>query len=1059
MIRWIVGSSMKSRHIVVGLAAVMMVFGFARLRDMPKDVLPEFSPPTVEVQTEALGLSAEEVEAFITVPLEQDLLNGVAFLETIRSESIPGLSSIEMIFEPGTDVLSARQVVAERLTQAAVGLPGVHSSLPQMLQPLSSTSRVMMIGLSSDDLSLMDLSIQARWKIRPRLMGVPGIANVAIWGQQERQLQVLVDPDRLRANAVSLEQIVETAANAQFVSNLSFVEASTPGTGGIIETPNQRLGIQHVPLATPDDLAKVIVQDIEGKPLRLGDVADVVVDHQLLIGDSVLSDGPGLILVIEKFPGTSALRVTRGVEEAIDALRPGLPGISIDTSLYRAATYVETSDDNLTAALIVGAVLMLLALGAFLFNWRAVVIVVGTIMLSLLAACLVLSVFDATLNTMIAAGLVLALVVVIDDAVGDVENVARRLGQRHADGDVSPMRIALEAAVEMRSASLVAALISLVAFAPVFFTTGIFGAFSPSIAIAYAAAVLASMVVALVVTPALGVILLSKVPLAASESPIIRRLRQWYERSLGRFIGAARPALVLVGVILVGGLTAMPFLERSLAPSFNDTTLLVQLDGPPGTSLAEMTRISDLVRSELDTVPHVLNVGGHVGRALVSDQVVSVNTSELWVSIDPEADYGATVAAVEEVVQGYPGLGRGVVTYPEERIGQVLAGSGDPVTVRVFGQDLDILSSKAEEVKQVLSGIGGIDDPEIQAQSDEATLEIEVDLAAAERFGIVPGDVRRAAATLLSGIQVGSLFDEQKVFEVVVWGTPEIRHDLTNINDLAIDLPEEEGDQIRLGDVADVRLVATPTVIRHEAVSRSIDVTAGVSGRDLDAVIDDVERALLDVEFPLEYHAELVDEFADAQAEDRRAVAFVLAGAIATFLLIQATIGNWRLASIVFVLLPLGLAGGALASLIAGGVVSIGSIAGLLVLLGLTARQAITQIRHCRELERREDEPLSADLVLRAARERFAPVLTSVLTTALVFIPLVVAGQIAGLELIHPMAVVILGGLLTSTLLTLFVVPPLYLRFGASSEPDLSVVLAEPLIDLTKLGHVDLARP
>lgn len=1054
MIQWIVGSSMRSRRIVVGLAAVMMVFGFARLRDMPKDVLPEFSPPTVEVQTEALGLSAEEVEAFITVPLEQDLLNGVAFLDTIRSESIPGLSSIEMIFEPGTDVLSARQVVAERLTQAVVGLPGVQSSLPQMLQPLSSTSRLMMIGLSSDELSLVDLSIQARWTIRPRLMGVPGVANVAIWGQRERQLQVLVDPARLRANGVTLQQIVETAANAQFVSNLTFVEASTPGTGGIIETPNQRLGIQHVPSATADDLAKVIVQDTEGKPLRLGDVADVVVDHQLLIGDSVLSEGPGLILVVEKFPGTSAVEVTRGVEEAIDTLRPGLSGIAIDPSLYRAATYVETSDDNLATALIVGAVLLLLALGAFLFQWRTALISVVAIVLSLLAASLVLSLFDTTLNTMIAAGLVLALVVVIDDAVGDVGNVARRLGQRGADGDVSVARIALEASVEMRSAGLFAALITLVAIVPVFFTQGAFGAFFPSIAVAYAAAVLASMVVALVVTPALGVILLSKAPLVPRESPIVRWVRPRYERGLARFMGSARPVLALVGLILVAGLVAMPFLERSLSPSFKDTNLLVHLDGPPSTSLAEMTRVSGLVRSELQTVPGVLDVGGHAGRALVSDQVVSVNASELWVSVDPEADYGATVAAVEEVVQGYPGLDRGVVTYPEERIGQVLAGSGDPVAVRIFGQDLEILSSKAEEVKQILEGIDGIEDPQIQARSEEATLEIEVDLAAAARYGIVPGDVRRAAATLLSGIPVGSLFDEQKVFEVVVWGTPEIRHDLTSINDLSIDTPE--GDQIRLGDVADVRLVATPTVIRHEAVSRSIDVTAGVSGRDLDAVIDDVERGLQDVEFPLEYHAELVDDFADTQTADRKALGFVVAAAIAIFLLMQAAIGNWRLASLLFVLLPLSLAGGALAALIGGGVVSLGSIAGFLALLGITARQAVTQIRHCRELERREGEPLSPELVLRGARERFTPVLTSVFTTALAFVPFVIAGEIAGLELVHPMAVVILGGLVTSTLLTLFVVPPLYLRFGASSEPDLSVVLAEPLIDLTKLEQAEL---
>ncbi len=1053
MIRWIIGSSIRSRRIVVALAAVMMVFGFARFRDMPKDVLPEFSPPTVEVQTEALGLSAAEVEQLITTPLEQDLLNGVAFLDTIRSESIPGLSSIEMIFEPGTNVLDARQVVAERLTQAHA-LPNV-SKPPQMLQPLSSTSRVMMIGLSSDTLSLIDMSILARWTIRPRLLGVEGVANVAVWGQRERQLQVLVDPARLRANDVSLQQIIETTANAQFVCPLTFVECSTPGTGGIIETANQRFGVQNaIPFATPDDLAKVVIQDTEGEPLRLGDVADVVVDHQLLIGDAILSGGSGLMLVVEKFPGANALEVTHGVEAALDALRPGLSGVTIDSSLFRPASYIETSNDNLATALIIGAVLVLLALGAFLFEWRTALISVVALVSSLLAAGVVLSLFGTTLNTMTVAGLVLALVVIIDNAVSDVENVARRLRQHRKVGvDASIPRIILEASVETRNAGLYAALITVLAFVPVFFTQGAFGAFFPSVAVSYAAAVLASMVVALVVTPALSMVFLSGSPLKHGETPIVRWLRPRYERGLSRVLGSVRPGLVLVGVILVAGLVAMPFLERSLTPSFKDTDLLVHLDGPPGTSLAEMNRITGLVGSELQTVPGVLKVGGHAGRASVSDQVVGVNASELWVSLDPKADYDATVASIEDVVRGYPGLARDVVTYPEERIGQVLSGSDDPVTVRVFGQDLGILSSRAEEIKTILSGIDGIVGPQIQIQPQEPTLEIRVDLAAAERYGIVPGDVRRAAATLLSGIQVGSLFDEQKVFEVVVWGTPDIRNNLTNINDLSIDT--EQG-QVRLGDVADVTITPSPTVIRHEAVSRSIDITAGVSGRDLGAVTDEVALRLQEVELPLEYHAELVGDFADQQADDRQALGFAVAAAIAIFLLVQAGIGNWRLAALVYLMLPLSLAGGALAALIDGRLVSLGSIAGFLAVLGIAARHAVMQIRHFQHLERREGEPFGRELLLRGAQERFVPILSSVFTTALAFTPLAVAGGIAGLEIVNPMAAVVLGGLVSSTLLTLFIVPALYQRFGSGSEPDLSIVLSEPIIDLTEPREAEL---
>jgi CzcA family heavy metal efflux pump len=1056
MIRWIIGSSLKARGSMLLLATALIVLGMVQLWDVPRDVLPEFTPPTVEVQTEALGLSAIEVEELITVPLEQDLLNGVAFLHTIHSASLPGLSSIEMVFEPGTDILDARQVVEERLTQAHA-LPQV-SKPPQMLQPVSSSSRVMFVGLSSDEVSLIEMSLQARWVIRPRLMGVPGVANVSVWGQRERQLQVLVDPERLRANGVSLQQIIETTANAQFVSNLTFVEASTPGTGGIIETPNQRLGIKHeVPFASPADLAKVIVQETKGAPLRLGDVADVVEDHQPLIGDAVFSDEPGLLLVIEKLPGANALDVTRGIESALDDLRPGLSGIAIDTSLFRPGTYIETASDNLITMLIIGGVLLLLALAAFFVDWRTAVIAVVAMVTSLLTAILVLSRFHTTFNAMIAAGLVLALVLVIDDAVGDVHHIARRLHDRHEEngGSAKLALVIRDAAIEMRGAGLSALLISFVVFVPAFFTGGAFGSFFPSIAVSYFAAVMTSMVVALLVTPALGMTLLASAPVEPRESPFIRWIRPRYERSLSRVLRSPLPGFALVGSILVIGLVTLPFLGRAFTPDFKDTDLLVRLSGPPGTSLTEMGRITTLMSQEIRSIPGVLNVGGHEGRALLSDQVVGSEASELWITLDPDADYEATRASIEEVIHGYPGLDRDVTTYPSARMEQVLSGSTDPITVRVFGQDLGILQDKAREIQERLSNIDGIEDPRVAAQSEEPTLEIEVDLDAAARYEIVPGDVRRAAATLLSGIQVGSLFDEQKVFDVVVWGTPDVRHDVSSVEDLAIDLPT--GGQVRLGDVASVRIGSSPTVIRHVDVSRSIDVTSDVSGRDLSAVVDDVQRSLREIDFPMEYHATLVGDFAADQAADREAWGFGIGAAIAVLLLVQAAIGNWRLAALVFVILPLSLSGGLVGALIGGRVISIGSVAGFLVILGFAARQSVTQIRHARYLERREGQAFGSRLVLRGAGECLTPILTSASATAILFAPLAAAGRIAGLEIVQPMAVVIVGGLVSTTLLTLFVIPALLLRFGEHSEPDLLSVFDEPSVDLTKFEGVELS--
>src|SRR6266545_3335830 len=537
MMHWIIGSSLRLRLLVVPVAAGLMLLGITQLRSAPVDVLPEFNPPLVDIQTEALGLSAEEVEQLVTVPLEQDLLNGVAFLDQIRSQSLPGLSRIELIFQPGTDVLKARQLVQERLVQAPGGIPNV-SKAPSMLQPLSSTGRVMMIGLSSKDVSLIDMSVLARWKIRPRLMGVPGVANVAIWGQRERQLQVQVDPQKLRGQGISLDQVIQSTANALWVSPLSFTEASTPGTGGFIDTSNQRLGIQHIsPITTAKDLAQVTVEDTGARPLRLSDVSSVVEDHQPLIGDAIGSDGPSLMLVIQKFPGANTREVTRGVEEALDDLRPGLSGITIDTGLFRPANFIDTATHNLALALLIGLVLMIVALGALLFDWRVALISLVTIPLALVTAALVLYLRGATFNTMLLAGLAIAFGVVVDDAIVDVDNIRRRLREQRqararqdpdADqeaGNGSPFATVLRASLEVRGPLLYATLVIGLATVPLFFVQGLTGSFVRPLAASYLLAVLVSMLVALIVTPGLALLLLRKEPLAPSrESPLARWL-------------------------------------------------------------------------------------------------------------------------------------------------------------------------------------------------------------------------------------------------------------------------------------------------------------------------------------------------------------------------------------------------------------------------------------------------------------------------------------------------------------------------------------------------------
>jgi CzcA family heavy metal efflux pump len=1044
MLRAIIGSSLKLRFLVVPVAAGMILLGVTQLRHMPVDVLPEFTPPLVDIQTEALGLSAQEVEQLVTVPLEQDLLNGVAFLDQIRSESLPGLSRIELIFEPGTDVLAARQLVQERLIQAPGGIPNV-SKAPIMLQPLSSTSRVMMVGLSSRDVSLIDMSVLARWKIRPRLMGVPGVANVAIWGQRERQLQVQVDPEKLTQRGVTLNQVMESTGNALWVSPLSFVEASTPGTAGFIDTPNQRLGIQHIlPITTAKDLSQVRIDDTGAKVVRLGDVGRVVEDHQPLIGDAVVNDGPNLMLVVEKFPGANTLEVTRGIEAALDELRPGLSGIAIDTTLFRPAGFIESATRNLGLALLLGLLLVAVLLGVFLFDWRVALISLVTIPLCLLAAAFVLYLRGATFNAMILAGLLVALAVVVDDAVVDIDNISRRLRrQRQTQGreagqpasEASTAAAILRASLEVRGPLLYATLIIAASVAPLVFLGGLTGSFARPLVASYLLAVLASTVVALVVTPALAMLLLPRAPLERRQSPLVRWLARGHAAALTRLVARPRLALLAVAVLALAGLAVLPFVGgRSMLPALQDRDLLIHWEGAPGMSQPEMSRITALAARELRSVSGVRDVGAHSGRAIGSDQIVNVNSAELWVSIDPKADYGRTVAGVGRVIGGYPGLSHSLMTYPEDRIRQVQTGANDPLVVRVYGEDMQVLRAKAEEVRRAIGGVDGVVSPRVDLGAQEPTLEVEVDLAAAREQGIKPGDVRRAEALQLSGVTVGNLFEDQKVFDVQVWSTPATRDSLSKVEDLLIDKPD--GGKVRLGDVAVVRVVPTPSVIRHDDVSRYLDVVADVRGRPLGAVTHDVQQRLRSIQFPLEHHAVVLGQSAERGQNRQRVLSVAVAAVIGILLLLQALLGSWRLAALILLSVPLALVGGAVAAFATAGgqVTSLGSFAALLAVLAITVRNGVLLVGHYQHLEE-EGEERGAGLVLRGARERLVPIALSAATIAASLLPMLLLGDAPGLELVRSLAVVVLGGLVTSTLVGLLIVPVLYLRLAPRAQP------------------------
>ena len=1043
MIRSIVGTSLKFRYIVLALAAALMVTGIFQIPDMPVDAFPEFAPPRVEIQTPCLGLSADEVEQLVTVPLEQ-AFTGLDGLDLMRSKSIPDLSSIELLFRPGTDVLHARQVVQERLATVIGTLP-TWAAPPVIMPPVSTTGRVLKIGITSKDVSLMDMSMISYWTIRARLLRVPGVANVAIWGERIKIPQVQVDPEKMAMYHVPLDDVMETTADALDVGILQFSNGAVIGTGGFIETPNQRLDIHPVlSIKSAADLAQVPIggrKKPDGSPLLLSDVATVTEDTWPLIGDAVVNDGPGLMLVVEKFPWANTLDVTRGVEQALDELRPGLPGIQMDSTIFRPADFIQVALDNLTRALLFGCILVMVVIAAFLFEWRTALISLIAIPLSLVAGAVVLYVSGGTINTMILAGFVIAIGVVVDDAIIDVENIVRRLRQARKEGaKKSTASIVLEASLEVRQAIIHATLIDAVVLIPIFFIGGVSGAFFQPLAISYGLAVLASMFVALTVTPSLCLLLLSNVPIEHREQPLVVWLQHHYDRILAPIIRRPLPVFATTAVIMVIGILIVPQLGESLFPHFKERDFLIHWITKPGSSVTEERRIVTKISRELRAIPGVRNFGSHIGQALLADELNGVNFGENWISVDPSADYDQTVASVEEAINRYPGLFHNVETYLNERIDEVLSGSSQTFVVRIYGPDLKGIHEKADEVERALTGIPGITDLNVQLQSEVPQIQVEVNLPAAQRYGLKPGDVRRASGTLLAGEEVGDLFRDGRAYDVNVWSTPPTRSSLTSILNLPIDTPS--GQVVRLAEVATVKIAPAQSVIYRENDSRRIDVGAEVTGADLGAVMKEVNNRLAKIQLPLSYRAVVLGEYAERQAATTRLYLFGIGAALGVFLILLLSFENARLAVLGFLTLPSALVGGILAAYFTGGVVSLGSLIGFLTVFGIAARNKIMLINHYQHLERYEGMEFGPELALRGARERLSPILMTALATGLALVPLIITGDIPGHEIEYPMAIVILGGLTTSTLLNLFVVPSLYLAFGKKKAEQYAAEMA-----------------
>jgi Cu/Ag efflux pump CusA len=555
------------------------------------------------------------------------------------------------------------------------------------------------------------------------------------------------------------------------------------------------------------------------------------------------------------------------------------------------------------------------------------------------------------------------------------------------------------------------------------------------------------MLVSLTVAPALAVLVLRRDPGNRRESPLLSRTRGWYQNTLSGIAARIRPialavGLALVAAVVVVGVAVLPAAGDTALPTFRQRELLIHWDGAPGTGRTEMARVISRATAELRAIPGVQNVGAHVGRAIMSDERGSVNLGEIWLTMSPTADYDVTLAAIEDAVAGYPGLERAVSTYASDRIAEVLGASERDVSVRLYGQELDVLQAKAEEVRTAITDVAGVSAPAVQTIVMEPTVEIEVDLEAAARYEVKAGDVRRAVTSLLSGIEVGNLFEDQKVFEVVVWGDPSIRNSISDVEDLLIETPNQG--LVRLGAVADVRVGPSPSVVNREGVMRYVDVTADVVGRDVGAVVADVKSGIASIPFAIEYHAEVSSAALVRQESQMRLIAVLIGTVLLAFLLLQAAFGAWRLAFLVLLAVPAAAIGGVVATFMTGDLFTIGALAGLITVVAITVRHAVALVDRCQRLERAGEDKHGMELAVAGAQSRLGPILITALGTAGFALPFIALGDIAGLEVMRPMAVFVLGGLVSSTLVVLFILPTIYLRSGPKPASETESLVSEP---------------
>ncbi len=1025
MLSAIVRFSVHFRGVVIALAVVLLVYGLSVLSTTRYDVFPEFAPPQVAVHTEAPGFTPEQVEMLITTPIE-NAINGVTGIASVRSQSIQGLSVITTIFAENTDIYRARQAVAERLSEVARTLPATVKA-PVMTPLTSSTGTVLVIGLTSRTRSLMDERTFADWMLKPRLLAVPGVARVSVFGGGVRQLQIQLDPTRMRALGLSIADVVAAATRATGVRG-----------AGVIDNANQRIVVRtEAQLTTPELLSQSVIRQSGGAVLRLSDVAHVVEGAEPRIGAAAIEGTQGVVINIDAQLGGNIRDVSAAVEQAIHDVRPTIAaeGYTLHPALFRPASFVDVALSNVTHSLLLGAALVTIVLFLFLADFGAAAVSLTAIPLSLLAAVIILNRFGFSVSTLSLAGLAIAIGEVVDDAIIDVENIARRLRENRALVTPRPAPdVVIDASLEVRSSVVYATFIVALVFLPVIALSGVQGALFRPLGLAYIVAIMASLAVALTVTPALTLVLLARRAQHAGESRFLTRLKSAYTRRLGGLERYPKTVMLATGALILIAIAMIPFFGATFLPDFNEGHFIVHMSAVPGTSLDESLRLGRIATATMRSDSSVRSVAQRVGRAELAEDTWGTHYSEFEVDLKPLSGEGAETlqSDLRRKLAQIPGVVFAIKPFLTERIEETVSGATAPVVVKIFGSDLDSLDLAARVVGGAVRSVPGSSGVQLGAPAvaPEAMVSFEPDALAAT--GISAGDALTAVETATAGAIVAQVFEGNRATDVVVM----LSHaQLTRPEDLAaIPLSGSNGRIVTLAQVATIARTSGRYAISHEGARRVQLVTSDVAGRDVASFTTALERGLARLKLPRGVYTEVAGTAAAQKTAQHELLLKSLLVAVGVAMLLWMALGSTRRMLLVLVNLPFALVGGVFAVFATGGVLSLGSLIGFVTLFGISTRNAIMLISHYDHLVRVEGATWGINTAIQGAAERLGPVTMTAAVTALGLFPLAIGSGAPGREIEGPLALVILGGLVSSTALTLLVLPTLALKFGRFGE-------------------------